>query len=82
MRMEAEEAPAVLEFNSVPVIFADGIASALLVGNNVRITFYERRLLDGKEVRVAVLELVRPLASCLELSLQAMLQAQMTLGVN
>lgn len=61
----------------VQAIYADEIASAEIVGSIVRIMFCEKKTLDGERVRIPVVELLRPLESCLQLTLQDMLRVQL-----
>lgn len=68
----------VLDFGNVPVFYADVIASAEIVGSNVHVVFAALKTIDGILSSVAVVEVVRPLESCLQLTLQDMLRRQMT----
>lgn len=66
-----------IDLSPIPVIFAEGIASALIVGSNVHIIFYDARMMSGQQIHYPVLELIRPLASCLELTLRELLKPQL-----
>lgn len=66
-----------IELSPIPVIFAEGIASALIVGSNVHIVFYDARMMSSQKVHYPVLELIRPLASCLHLTLRELLKVQL-----
>lgn len=55
--------PRLIEDLGVPVIYCDGPARVSIEGSNVRIVFFEYRRIEGERVRVAVLEMVRPMAS-------------------
>lgn len=69
---------ATLDMNQVPTIYADEIASAEIIGPNVRIVFVETKTIGNQVAQVPVLELIRPLVSCLRLTLRDLLARQMT----
>jgi hypothetical protein len=50
------------EVGAIPVFYVDGVLDIEMVpgGPNVRIIWYEMRLIDGEQIRVPVLEMVRP----------------------
>lgn len=61
----------------VPVIFAHGIGSVRIVGGNVNIVLYVCRDIGGKIAKVPAVELIRPLDSCMELTLRELLFKQL-----
>lgn len=71
------EPEALIDFGNVPAFYADTIGSAEIVGSNVHVVFCVSKRIDGARVNVAVVEVVRPLESCLQLTLRDMLREQM-----
>lgn len=61
MAMEANYR--LIEVDGLPSFYADDVASVLVIGQNVRVTFFEYRLLCGERVRYPVMDMIRPLAS-------------------
>lgn len=47
----------------VAVIYADGIARAMMCAPNARLIFFEYREICGERVRCPVVEIVRPVTS-------------------
>lgn len=66
----------VIDTGPVQVVYADDIASAEIVGQNVRILFVETKTIDGERLWVPSIEMIRPLQSCLRLTLRDLLQSQ------
>lgn len=67
----------IVMLDPVPVIYANEIASAEIVDGAVHILFAREETLDQERVLIAVLTLIRPLASCLQLTLRDMINAQL-----
>lgn len=76
---DADEAPLVTSDHEVPVVYADGIGDVEILGDNVRVTYFEIRTIAGVRMRNPILEIVRPLRSCGTLS-QMMAQKLGTTG--
>lgn len=53
----------IVDFGTHPIIYADEMTEAAVIGANVRIKLADWRLIEGKRCRVIVAELIRPLAS-------------------
>lgn len=63
--------PRLIEADGILCCYADGIASIEILGRggaNIRITFFEYRRVGGEDVRMPVLELIRPRASVLQVA--------------
>jgi hypothetical protein len=71
------EKPRRLIDTGAPTFFAHEIYSAEIVGNNVRIVFVDHLTVDREPAAETVLTLIRPLDSCLKLTLRDLLTSQM-----
>ncbi len=61
---ETDDIP-LIEGQNIPVIYTDGPAAVEILGQNVRITYFEYRTIAGERVKSPTLEMIRPLKSCL-----------------
>jgi hypothetical protein len=66
----------IIDNGPIQTIYADEIASVELIGSNVKIVFAELVTIETETVLAPVINLVRPLASCLQLTLQDLLRPQ------
>lgn len=64
MGIIAKPEPRLVEVTSLPVFYVDGPARVVIEGSNARVTFFEYRTFGSERVKMPVIELVRPLASC------------------
>ena len=53
-----------VEVTSCPVIYCDGLGKVVVEGHNARLTYFEYRTFGNERVKMPVLEIVRPVASC------------------
>lgn len=65
-----------VEITSLPVIYSDGPARVVIEGPIVRVTYFEYRMIAGERVRMPVLEMIRPVSSCVPGLIQAMIQRE------
>jgi hypothetical protein len=66
--------PPLVDNPNVQVVYADGPCSVEAHGHVVRITYFEYRMEGGREVRMPVLTMVRPIESALRSTVSVMLR--------
>lgn len=66
--------PRLVEVTSLPVHYADGVGKVTIEGTNARITYFEYRTFGTERVKMPVVEMVRPLASCSPDTLQGLIK--------
>lgn len=65
----------IVEDGPVPVYYVDDILLVEIFGPNFRVTFYEKKTVDGVEARVPRVTVIEPIASYRPLKLAEAIQA-------
>jgi len=69
----------IVENPGIPVIYTDGVADVEIQGDNVRVIYFEYRTVLGKRVKSPVVEMIRPLKTCGNGALAALIARKLAL---